>query len=346
MASASSHPSSPASNARLHRWLLNVWLSRGPAAWALRPVAAAYGFLMRLRQLAYRLHWFKSTRLPVRVIVVGNVVAGGAGKTPVTQALVEHLKQRQWSVGIVSRGHGRQNQDILAVQAHSLAQDVGDEPLLLARNTGVPVFVGTQRSEAAQALLAQHPHTHIIICDDGLQHLALERDLEVLVMDERGIGNGWLLPAGPLREPWPRKADLMLYSGSCPVATAAPSFAMTRRLAAYALNAAGEQTPLQTLQNQPVHALAGIAKPETFFNMLRHQGLQLAHTQAWPDHADFSNWQPPADGTVVLCTEKDAVKLWPQHPQVLAVPLQLDLPLAFTETLDQWLTPRSASEPL
>lgn len=335
--------SSPTSNARLHRWLPRVWLSRGPAAWALRPVAIAYGFLMRLRHLAYRLHWFKSTRLPVRVIVVGNVVAGGAGKTPVTQALVEHLKRRQLSVGIVSRGHGRQNQDILAVQAHSLAHDVGDEPLLLAHNTGVPVFVGAQRSEAARALLAQHPHTHIIICDDGLQHLALERDLEVLVMDERGIGNGWLLPAGPLREPWPRKADMLLYSGSCPVATAAPSFAMTRRLAPYALNAAGEQTPLQALQNRSVHALAGIAKPETFFDMLRQQGLQLTHTQAWPDHADFSNWHPPADAAVVLCTEKDAVKLWPQHPQVLAVPLQLDLPPAFTRALDQWLTPSSAS---
>ena len=165
-------------------------------------------------------------------------------------------------------------------------------------------------------------------------------------MDERGIGNGWLLPAGPLREPWPRKADMLLYSGSCPAGTTAPCFAMARRLAPYALNAAGEQTPLQSLKTRPVHALAGIAKPETFFDMLRTQGLQLAHTQAWPDHADFSHWQPPQDGAVVLCTEKDAVKLWPQHPQVLAVPLQLDLPLAFTETLDQWLTPRSASEPL
>lgn len=342
MIRASSHPH----DRGLHRWLPHIWLSRGPIAWALRPVATLYGGLLRLRQLAYRRHLAASTRLPVRVIVVGNVVAGGAGKTPVTQAIVEHLLRRQHTVGIVSRGYGRQSQDVLPVHPDSLARDVGDEPLLLARHTGVPVFVGTQRAAAAKALLASHPKVQFIVCDDGLQHLALARDLEVLVMDERGMGNGWLLPAGPLREPWPRKADMLLYSGICPSNAPALSFAMHRHLAPYALDAAGTQTPLHTLKDRPMHALAGIAKPDAFFDMLRQQGLQLVQTQAWPDHADFSQWTPPPEGTVVLCTEKDAVKLWVQHPQVLAVPLQLDLPEAFNAALDQWLTQSDAVKPL
>ena len=332
MANASSHPS----NAGLHRWLPRVWLRRGPLAWALRPLAALYGGLVRLRQLVYRWQWAPSTRLPVRVIVVGNVVAGGAGKTPVTQALVEHLKGR-YAVGIVSRGHGRQSQNVLPVHANSLASEVGDEPVLLARSTGVPVFVGAQRAAAAQALLAQHPDTNIIVCDDGLQHLSLARDLEVLVMDERGIGNGWLLPAGPLREPWPRRADLLLHSGPRPDEAPAQSFAMSRRLASHAVNASGQRTPLTALRNRTVHAVAGIARPEAFFEMLRQQGVQLAHTQAWPDHANFSGWTPPSGDAVVLCTEKDAVKLWPEHPNVLAVPLVLDVPEAFTAALDLWL---------
>ena len=296
--------------------------------------------------MIYHLHWAQSTRLPVRVIVVGNVVAGGAGKTPVTQAIVEHLKQRQLEVGIVSRGHGRQSQQVLSVHPDSLASEVGDEPLLLARSTDVPVFVGAQRADAARALLAQHPDTDIIVCDDGLQHLALARDLEVLVMDERDIGNGWLLPAGPLREPWPRKADLLLHSGVRPAQAPALSFTMKRHLASNAVNASGQKTPLSALLNRPVHALAGIARPDAFFDMLRQQGLQLASTQAWPDHANFSHWRPPAEDAIVLCTEKDAVKLWPQHPQVLAVPLQLDLPTAFTQALDHLLAQSTAGKPL
>lgn len=342
MGKASSH--SP--EAGLHGWLPRVWLSRGLSAWALRPVAALYAVVLRLRQLAYRWQWARSTQLPVRVIVVGNVVAGGAGKTPVTQAIVEHLKQCQYRVGIVSRGHGRQSQQVLSVRPDSLAHEVGDEPLLLARSTGVPVFVGAQRAQAAGALLAQHPETEIIVCDDGLQHLALARDVEVLVMDERGIGNGWLLPAGPLREPWPRKADLLLHSGASPALAQTPSFAMHRQLANYALNAYGDRTPLASLQGLCVHALAGIARPEAFFDMLREQGLQLATTQAWPDHADFGAWKAPAGNGTIVCTEKDAVKLWPNHPEVLAVPLLLDIPTSFNDALDRLLAQSPTAKPL
>lgn len=341
-----SSPSGHSPKAGLHRWLPKVWLSRGTAAWALLPIAALYGALVRLRQLAYRWHWAKSERLPVRVIVVGNVVAGGAGKTPVTQAIVKHLVQGQHRVGIVSRGHGRHSQEVLSVRADSLASEVGDEPLLLARSTGVPVFVGARRAQAAQALLAQHPDTDIIVCDDGLQHLALARDMEVLVMDERGIGNGWLLPAGPLREHWPRKADLLLHSGPCPEQAQSPCFTVTRQLASYAVNASGQRTDLSTLKDRPVHALAGIARPDTFFDMLRQQGLILVSTQAWPDHADFSTWIPPEGNALVLCTEKDAVKLWPAHPQVLAVPLLLNVPSSFTTALDRLLSQSGKGEPL
>jgi tetraacyldisaccharide 4'-kinase len=249
-------------------------------------------------------------------------------------------------VGIVSRGHGRQSQQVLSVHPDSLAHEVGDEPLLLARSTGVPVFVGAQRAQAAGALLAQHPETEIIVCDDGLQHLALARDVEVLVMDERGIGNGWLLPAGPLREPWPRKADLLLHSGACPALAQTPSFAMHRQLANYAVNAYGDRTPLASLQGLCVHALAGIARPEAFFDMLREQGLQLATTRAWPDHADFGAWKAPAGNGTIVCTEKDAVKLWPNHPEVLAVPLLLDIPASFNDALDRLLAQSPTAKPL
>ena len=149
-------------------------------------------------------------RADVPVIVVGNVSAGGAGKTPVTLALLEHLRARGWHPGVVSRGYGRRTTDCREVRSDSLALDVGDEPLLIARRAQVPVFVARQRMQAVQALRQAHPRINLIVCDDGLQHLALARDVEICVFNDEGVGNGWLLPAGPLREPWPRRVDCVL----------------------------------------------------------------------------------------------------------------------------------------
>ena len=324
----------------VHQWLPEQWLGRGWAAHCLRPVSWLYGALVQVRLWAYRQGWLAAQRVQATVIVVGNVVAGGAGKTPTTIALVQHLRQRGWCVGVVSRGHGRQTLDVRPVLAHSKPSQVGDEPLLIAQATGVPVWVGASRAQAAQALLQAHPGTEIIVCDDGLQHLALARDIEICVMDERGVGNGWLLPAGPLREPWPRPVDLLLHTGTPALAG---GFQGQRQLAAWAVRADGERVALSSLQGQAVDAVAGLARPEAFFEMLRAAGLSLDHTHALPDHADFADWPDTPLVRPLLCTEKDAAKLWQRQPEALAVPLQLDIEAPFWAALDALLAERAGT---
>lgn len=335
-----SSPSSPSSSV-----LRRAWQRRGPLAWALRPLSLLYAPLAALERRRAAAH---AQHAGVPTIVVGNVIAGGAGKTPVTQAIVRHLRARGWQPGIISRGYGRSTLDCRAVHLHDDADDVGDEPLLLARSTGVPVFVAPQRIDAARALRAAHPQVNVIVCDDGLQHLALARDVEICVFHDGGIGNGWQLPAGPLREPWPRAVDAVLHAGAVPGHTPATQvcFALQRTLAPYAVRGDGRQLPLAQLQGQPLHALAAVARPEQFFAMLQQQGLQLAHTEPLPDHYNFESWQRPADPhSVLICTEKDAVKLWPLAPEALAVPLALELPAAFFELLDQRLATLPLSSP-
>lgn len=321
------------------RALTSAWLHRGALAWSLMPLALLFGAISGLRRTLYRLNLIKQRRLRVPVVVVGNVVAGGSGKTPVVMALVRHLQARGMHVGVISRGYGRDTTDCREVLAESLVSAVGDEPALIKRSTSVPVFVARYRFDAANELLAKYPDTQIILCDDGLQHLSLHRDLEVCVFDDRGIGNGFLLPAGPLREPWPRPADLVLHTGSHP---AFAGFTAVRALAPYAQDANGRKTSLADLTQltgKPILALAAIAKPEEFFTMLRNKGVMLAKTIALPDHHDFQNWPDCqyADYTLV-CTEKDAVKLWSKIPNALAVPLQLHIEPAFFTRLDAMLS--------
>jgi len=317
--------------------LQDAWLRRGALACLLWPLSLIYGALFALRRAFYRWGWQKTGRVPVPVIVVGNVIAGGAGKTPVVMAVVRHLQARGLRVGVVSRGYGRRTDDCREVLADSDPQDVGDEPALIHHATGAPVFVARQRVEAARALLERHPETQVIVSDDGLQHLALTRDIEICVFDDRGVGNGWLLPAGPLREPWPRPCDLLLHSGERPAF--AGGYTATRELAPYALAKDGRRILLDTLAGQPVIALAAIARPEAFFTMLRARGLTLADTFALPDHHDFSDWQRPSGPALPLvCTEKDAVKLWHQAPDALAVPLHFEPSPAFFAALDAKLS--------
>ncbi|MBS75849.1 tetraacyldisaccharide 4'-kinase [Variovorax sp.] len=317
--------------------LRHAWLRRGPLALLLWPLSLLFRTLVALRALLYRLGWLRAERMPVPVVIVGNVIAGGAGKTPVVMAVARHLRARGWRVGVVSRGYGRHTDDCREVLPDSDPREVGDEPALIRRSTGVPVFVARRRAEAARALLAAHPATQVIVCDDGLQHLALARDVEICVFDDRGIGNGWLLPAGPLREPWPRDCDLVLHSGERPAF--AGGFTATRQLATYAVANDGTRTPLASLAGRPVTALAAIARPEAFFEMLREQGVALARTIALPDHHDFAGWHDdvPADH-LLLCTEKDAVKLWRQAPRALAVPLLFEPSDAFLAALDAKLS--------
>lgn len=333
---------------RQDRWL----------ALALWPISRVLGGLVFFRRVLYQFGFLKAHVLPVPVLVVGNVMVGGVGKTPIVMALVKHLTDQGWRVGVLSRGYGRlrdaksRDLDIRPALADSAPQDVGDEPLLIARTCQVPVWVGANRTAAGLALLKHHPDVQVLVCDDGLQHWPLAHDLALCVFDERGVGNGFLLPAGPLREPWPRKAwrhpttdrDVPTWvvqtSGQAPPG----AFAVKRELASFAYQADGTQRTLQSWGNRPVQALAGIAKPEVFFDMLRNQGLQLDHSQALPDHADLRHFiLNPAWGDV-LCTEKDAVKLWGTHPQVWAVPLLTELPDALLQAIDAALQKTQASK--
>lgn len=331
-------PSPPA----WQRRLTDSWLRRGPLAWMLWPLSLLMRGLVRLRQGLYLSGMLRAQRLPVPVIVVGNVVAGGAGKTPVVMALVEHLRARGHQPGVISRGYGRRSQDCREVRENSAVEDVGDEPALIRRRTGAPVFVAARRAEAARALLQAYPQTDVLVSDDGLQHLALARDLEICVFDDRGIGNGFLLPAGPLREPWPRYVDLVLHTGAQPAFT---GYTAQRALAAHAVRADGSRIHLASLARagRPLLAVAGTARPQGFFDMLQALGLPLSLTVARPDHDDYAGWQRPADRDyTLLCTEKDALKLWRQHPDALAVPLEFMPEPAFFRALDRLLAQLSS----
>lgn len=315
--------------------LLRAWTRRGLLARVLWPLSMMVRGLVAFRRLLYRMGVFATHRLPVPVVVVGNVVAGGAGKTPVTLALLEHLAARGLRAGVVSRGYGRSASGCAEVTMASSPGQAGDEPLLIARRARVPVFVGSDRAAAARALLDAHADVQVILSDDGLQHLALARDIEICVFDQRGTGNGWLLPAGPLREPWPRPVDLIVHSTSQPVFA---GWRARRTLARDAVRADGRTTALSALAGVPLTAVAGIAQPAAFFAMLREQGLLLDEELALPDHADFSVTGPAlrTAGTLV-CTEKDAAKLWQHRPDAWAVPLQVTLDEGLLRAFDALL---------
>lgn len=299
--------------------------------------------------MAYRRKWLKTESFPIPVLVVGNVVAGGAGKTPLVIALVRHFQSQGLRVGVVSRGYGRQGDGCLEIELNTPVLRSGDEPALIKHATNAIIFVAKIRAEAVRCLLHAHPDTALVICDDGLQHYALHRDLEIAVFDDRGLGNGWLLPAGPLREPWParrcRGIDLVLHTGQAP---AFAGFTSHRQLARFAVAADGSHIPLAGLVGQPLVALAGIATPAAFFAMLRSLGLHLDQTVALPDHYQFLQWERnffahACVNHTVLCTEKDAVKLFamgiPPTQVVLAVPLEFTPEPAFLSALDALTAP-------
>lgn len=277
-------------------------------------------------------------RGPVPVIVVGNLIVGGAGKTPTVIALVRALQAHGHRPGIVSRGYGRRADGVLEVQPGQVAADAGDEPLLMALRTRVPVMVCRDRPAAALALCRRHPEVDVLISDDGLQHHRLARDLELIVFDERGAGNGRLLPAGPLREPLSRVGRhpaLVLYNAPAP-STVLPGLMLSRRLAgAVSLRDWWTGVPaapprLQALRGRPVLAAAGMAHPQRFFDMLRGEGLDIRPLPL-PDHHPFDTLPWPTGTAEVLVTEKDAVKLRPDRvgeTAVWVVALDLSLPEA------------------
>ncbi len=325
--------------------MATVWGQRGLLAWLLWPTSLLLRALVALRHASYQFGWLRKHQVPVPVVVVGSVLVGGSGKTPVVIALVRHLLAQGHRVGVIARGYGRQSTHCREVLAQSSSADSGDEPVLIKRATGAPVFVAHRRVDAARSLLARYPQTEVIICDDGLQHLSLQRDLEICVFDDRGTGNGFMLPAGPLREPWPRPVDLVLHTGGEQAAIA--GYLAPRTLATHAQRRDGTRIALAQLakgSSRPLLAVAAIARPQAFFAMLRAQGLALTKTIAFPDHYDFDSWPSMEYGAYdVICTEKDAVKLWDKQPGALAVPLQIAPEPAFLLHFDTllWSCPKA-----
>ena len=338
---------------KLQQALQTAWMRRGPMACLLWPLSQLHFGAVVLRRWLFQQGIFNSWSAGVPVIVIGNVVAGGAGKTPLVMALVKHLQATGRQPGVVSRGYGRHDDRCLEVLPALPASLCGDEPLLIHQSTGAPVFVARRRVDAVRALLAAYPQTDVIVCDDGLQHHALRRDMNIAVFDERGVGNGWLLPAGPLREAWPptdlmrarvgpqavAPIDLLLHTGQT---AAFAGFQSSRALADVAIAADGTRVPLDSLKGEALFAVAAIANPEAFFSMLRQRGLTLARCAALPDHDSFDDkvesdalWAP---GQRVLCTEKDAVKLFARYPeagqQLLAVPLVFTPEPGFMQAFD------------
>lgn len=285
------------------------WYRLSALSLALWPLSLPYRLLAALRRLAYRRGALHAVRLPVPVIVVGNMVAGGTGKTPLVLRLAAMLKENGWKPGIVSRGYRGSAAAPMEVAAASPAGLVGDEPLLLARHGGCPVWIGRNRVSAATGLLAAHPGCDLLILDDGLQHYRLARDIEIAVEDERGAGNGFLLPAGPLREPSSRRVDAWVANG-VPCGARKPCFRMDLRGDSFRCLLHGSQAdlPASALAGKKLHAVAGIGNPQRFFDHLARLGLATVN-HAFPDHHRYTAGEMGfGDCEALLMTEKDAVK--------------------------------------
>lgn len=323
--------------ARAEAGLAREWQQRGPLAWALAPLSVVFAAVSGARRAAYAAGWLKSVRVGVPVVVVGNVTVGGTGKTPTVIALVEALRAAGFTPGVVSRGYGAKVPRPTPVTTSTSARACGDEPLLIARRTGVPVWVSPDRVAAAQTLCAAHRDVDVIVSDDGLQHYRLARDAELVVFDHRLGGNGFLLPAGPLREPLSRRRDATLVNN--PFERTLPDWPNTFALRlepgeAWHLANPGLRRPLaqfaaQGAPGQPpqrIVAAAGIGSPERFFATLRAAGL-APQTLALPDHYDYAaNPFSEVVADAILVTEKDAVKLgaW-NDARIWAVPVEAAL---------------------
>ena len=321
-------------------------LPQAPAYWydgsvpplSARMLSALYASVTALRRKAYARGWLRSRKAGAPVVVVGNITAGGTGKTPLVIALVARLRAQGWTPGVASRGHGREDEAAPRwVDAGSVAAQVGDEPLLIARASGAKVRVDRDRVAAARALVAAG--CDVVVCDDGLQHYRLARDVEIEVQDaRRRYGNGRLLPAGPLREPVERAADCdfrvlnlgVAGEGEAQRESGFGEWPMRLQVAAARPLRGGRAQPLSAFAGQRVHAVAGIGDPERFFAMLREAGIAVV-PHAFPDHHAYT----PGDFAFgsklpILMTEKDAVKCTAfVEAQAYTVPVDAQLPEAF-----------------
>lgn len=296
------------------RVLTQSWQRRGPLAWILWPVSLLFRALSAVRRILFRTGLLRSFRLPVPVIIVGNIYVGGTGKTPLVIWLVEEFRRAGLAPGVISRGYGARNDIPSPVTPDSVPEEVGDEPALIARRARCPVTVGRDRVAAAQALLANHPDVNVIVSDDGLQHYRLERDVEIVLCDERGNGNGWMLPAGPLREPPSRRRDFTVVNAVAPLSVEGASIFRMELVGEVAerLSDRRQSIPLREIasagKSNRILAAAGIGNPARFFTMLRAAGLAVDEMPL-PDHYDFAaNPFAGVNADIILITEKDAVK--------------------------------------
>ncbi|SFX08536.1 tetraacyldisaccharide 4'-kinase [Marinospirillum alkaliphilum] len=333
---------------KLQRWIEQRWYASTPGTLRLlQPLECFYRYLQQRRSRAFQTGKKNSHHPGVPVIIVGNITVGGSGKSPVVAALADFFKQQGWKPGIVSRGYGGQaTQYPLLVTPQTDPQRSGDEPLMLARQTGVPVAVDPDRPKAADLLVQQG--CNLILSDDGLQHLALARDIELVVIDgTRGLGNGHCLPVGPLREPATRlqSVDHLLCQGELQSGLLITGSDQTPELIHYHLQQTGwrrgdghwqQQMPFQP--GETVHALAGIGHPQRFFEQLKQQGLVvIEHPLADHAHMDAQTLNLPGDHPIVM-TAKDAVKLQPWlNARHWVVEVQAALPQTFLNTLQTQL---------
>ncbi len=343
---------------RLESALARAWLRRGPLALALLPLAGLFGLLGVVRRGLYACGWLASSRLPVPVVVVGNIYVGGTGKTPLVIWLARALREAGYTPGVISRGYGADGAAPRTVTPDALPHEVGDEPLLIAARSGCPIVVGRDRGAAGRALLAAYPQVDLIIADDGLQHYALQRDIEIVLCDSRGNGNGWLLPAGPLREPATRRRDFTVVNASQAV-PGVPAGALRMRLDGDRAERLADrsQTRLLSAFSQPLQegaaaprlaAAAGIGNPARFFTTLREAGLRF-DALPLPDHYDYAaNPFAKIDADAILITEKDAVKCsrhdaLKNDPRLWVVPVTARIDGALLEQLLEKLRGRSPS---
>ena len=326
----------------IDRYLQRIWYSRSSVgALLLLPLSWLFGMIVAVRAFAFRTRLLPSVRIRAPVIVIGNITVGGTGKTPFTIWLAEQLTARGWRIGVVLRGYGGHSKHWpRRVEAQTSWQEVGDEARLIAsRAEHAIVVVDPDRVRAAQTAVEQG--ADIVLSDDGLQHYRLQRDVEILVIDEqRGFGNGKLLPAGPLREPQgrSREVDLRVITrraghttpSKSPLADE-PVVTVQPRLGVAVNMRTGERKPLQHFCGTPVHAVAAIGHPKAFFDSLRSQGLDIRE-HPYADHAALRSEDIDFRDGAVLMTEKDAVKcLSFADDRHWAVPLELEVSAADTE---------------
>ncbi len=320
----------------MKQWITRAWHEGHPALWLLWPIMLLFTLVSVLRRQLYRLGILAAHDFPVPIVVVGNISVGGTGKTPLTLALIERLRAEGFTPGVVSRGYGGHGDYPLIVNEGVFAEQCGDEPLTLFRRTGVPLVVDPKRSRAVAHLLEKFD-CDVVLCDDGLQHYALARDVEIAVIDGgRGVGNGRLLPMGPLREPVSRllRVQQVVINGEGFVWPQAARMSLSPEpwqnllREAHALPVPGER----------VHAVAGIGNPGRFFAQLEAQGFVVTG-HAFPDHHVYSTRELSfADGLPVVMTEKDAVKCTAlAEANWWYVPVKAILPEEFYVTLLQRL---------